>query len=154
MLLCTYHISLEKEKRNTTIQNISLPECILSIFFYVTTQCMQLPFAIPSTHLFIMKHHTARILLKWLVGLAAESLTAKASTMQTDMRNMVYTSVMVAEILENEGNLPAVETGRLREPLVRAKSPERGSVQYLLAASKLDTLNDTSRREEGRKQTN
>jgi hypothetical protein len=63
-------------------------------------------------------------------------------------------SVILREILENEGNLPAVETGRLCEPLIRAKSPDRGSVQYLLAASKLDTLNDTSRQEEGSKQTN
>jgi len=51
------------------------------------------------------------------------------------------------EILVKEGNLPVVETGRLRGPLVRAKSPERGSVQYLLAASKLDTLKDISRQE-------
>jgi hypothetical protein len=89
----------------------------------------------------------------WACQPAAESLTVKASMMQKNIRNMVYTLVMLGEILESKGNLPAVETGRLREPLVRAKSPERGSVQYLLAASKLDTLNDMSRQEEGTKQT-
>lgn len=109
-----------------------------------------------ATSLFTMKHQIASVMLK-MVGLAsqpaAESLTVKASTRQTNIRNLVYTLVMLGEILESKGNLPAVETGRLREPLVRAKSPERGSVQYLLAASKLDTLNDMSRQEEGTKQT-
>jgi hypothetical protein len=68
---------------------------------------------------------------------------------------MVYTSFHYnIRDLRKENNLPVVETGRLRGPLERAKSPERGSVQYLLAASKLDTLNDMSRQEEGREQTN
>jgi hypothetical protein len=68
-------------------------------------------------------------------------------------RNMVHTSIKQKEIPEKKDNLPVVETGRLRGPLDMAKSPERGSVQYLLAASKLDTLNDMSREEEGREQT-
>lgn len=108
------------------------------------------------TLVFTMKYQTASELLKNVGACqpAAESSTVKVSTIQTNMRSMSYISAVLPESLENEGNLPAVETGRLREPLVRAKSPERGSVQYLLAASKLDTLNDMSRQEEGRKQTN
>jgi hypothetical protein len=68
--------------------------------------------------------------------------------MHTDQRNVVSISLTVLQKISEEGdNLPVVETGRLRGPLVRAKSPERGSVQYLLAASKLDTLKDMSRQE-------
>jgi hypothetical protein len=67
---------------------------------------------------------------------------------------MVHTYIILEEISEKRDNLPVVETGRLRGPQDMAKSPERGSVQYLLAASKLDTLNDMSRQEEGREQTN
>jgi hypothetical protein len=71
-----------------------------------------------------------------------------------NQRNVAHTSIKQEKIPENKDSLPVVETGRLRGPLDRAKSPERGSVQYLLAASKLDTLNDMSREEEGREQTN